>query len=89
MPLIALGEVIDAVIMTLAIGFIFSDVFPRRTEGYDPLARRQRFGFIDWEALKYGAMAAAPGVILHELAHKFVAMSFGLEIKNSRWLYPS
>ena len=64
--------------MTFAIGFIFSDIFPRRAEGYDPLAQ-QRFSFVDWEALKWGAMAAAPGVVLHELAHKFLALSFGLQ----------
>ena len=69
-------EIIDLVIMTFAIGYIFSDYFKREPlEGYDPLTYYQKPQL--WENIKSASMIAAPAVVLHELAHKFVAMSFG------------
>ena len=76
MPLITLSEIIDLVLMTLFVGYIFSDMIPVRRESYDPLAHYRR-GF-DFEKLKFAIMATAPAVILHELGHKFVALGFGL-----------
>ncbi len=73
---ITIAEVIDILVMTFAIGFIFSDVFRRQPlEGYDPLKYFQKSS--NWENIKFAAMIAAPAVVLHELAHKFVAMGFG------------
>lgn len=73
---ITIREIIDIVIMTFAIGYIFSTFIKREpVEGYDPIKFYQKNKF--WEDLKFGAMIAAPAVVLHELAHKFVAMSFG------------
>jgi Zn-dependent protease len=69
-------ELIDLVIMTIAIGYIFSTFIKREPmQGYDPIKYYQRNNLI--EDIKYGAMIAAPAIILHELAHKFVAMGFG------------
>ena len=69
-------EIIDIVLMTLAIGYIFSTFIKRQpAEDYDPLKFYKKNPFL--EDLKFGAMIAAPAVVLHELAHKFVAMSFG------------
>jgi Zn-dependent protease len=73
-------EIIDMIIMALAIGYIFSGFLRKPTvvqgDNYDPLKhyskKSQR-----WENIKFAALAAGPAVILHELAHKFVAMSFG------------
>ena len=76
MPLINLGEIIDLIAMTLFVGYIFSDIIPVRRENYEPLAHYRR-GF-DFEALKFAIMATAPAIILHELAHKFAALGFGL-----------
>ena len=77
MTLITLGEIIDLVLMTLFVGYIFSDMIPVRRESYDPLTHyRKRF---DFEGLKFAIMATAPAIILHELAHKFVALGFGLD----------
>ena len=76
MPLITFGEIIDLIIMTLFVGYIFSDIIPVRRESYDPLVHYKR-GF-DFGALKFAIMATAPAIILHELAHKFVAIGFGL-----------
>ena len=74
--MISLAEVIDIVIMTFAIGYIFSDYFRREPEGdYDPIKYYQRPPF--WENIKHAAIITAPAVVFHELAHKFVAMSFG------------
>ena len=73
---ITLNEIIAIVAMTFAIGYIFSTFIKREpTEGYDPLTYYNKSPFL--EDLKYGAMIAAPSVVLHELAHKFVAMGFG------------
>ena len=69
-------EIIDIVIMTFAIGYIFSDFFRREPlEGYDPLTYYRKTPLI--ENIKFAAMIAAPAVVFHELAHKFVAISFG------------
>ena len=77
MLLITFGEIIDLILMTLSVGYIFSGIIPvRREEHYDPLVHYKR-GF-DFEGLKFAIMATAPAIILHELAHKFVAISFGL-----------
>jgi Zn-dependent protease len=73
---ITINEIIDIIIMTLAIGYIFSTIIKRQPEeGYDPLKYYQKNKFL--EDLKFGAMIAAPAVVLHELAHKFSAMAFG------------
>ncbi|MBI2653680.1 hypothetical protein HYX02_02600 [Candidatus Woesearchaeota archaeon] len=76
MPLITLGEIIDLVLMTFFVGYIFSGIIPIRRERYDPLEHyKRRF---DFSELKFAIMATAPAIILHELAHKFVAIGFGL-----------
>ena len=74
--MITLMEIVDIIIMTFAIGYIFSDFFRGEpSEGYDPLKYYQKNPI--WQNIKFAAMIAAPAVVLHELAHKFVAISFG------------
>ena len=72
-------ELLDIVIMTLAVGFIFSDFlarFRRPSEDYDPL--KQNYNrFINWDNFKFAALVTAPAIILHEFGHKFIALSFG------------
>ena len=77
MPLITFGEIIDLVIMTVFVGYIFSGIIPVRRESYEPLIHYRR-GF-DFEGLKFAILATAPAIIFHELAHKFVALGFGLD----------
>ena len=74
--LFTLQELVDLVVMTLAIGYIFS-TFVRRepTEGYDPITYYKKNTL--FEDIKFGAMIAAPAIVLHELMHKFAAMAFG------------
>ena len=76
MTIITFGEIIDLVLMTFFVGYIFSDMIPVRRESYEPLVHYKK-GF-DFDALKFAIMATAPAIILHELAHKFVALGFGL-----------
>lgn len=77
MPLITLSEIIDLIAMTFFVGYIFSGIIPLRRENYDPLAHyKKRF---DFEGLKFAVMATAPAIIVHEMAHKFVALGFGLD----------
>ena len=65
-------ELIDVVVMTVAVGFIFMDIF--RFPGKEP---RMKPGF-DWQALGVACLITAPAIILHELAHKFIAIGFGM-----------
>jgi len=68
--------------MTLFVGYIFSGLFGRFTpKNYedDPVAYYQKPSsrFLTPE-LKMSIMVTAPALILHELAHKFVALTMGV-----------
>ncbi|MBS3128883.1 hypothetical protein J4410_07110 [Candidatus Woesearchaeota archaeon] len=77
MALITFSELLDLIIMTVAVGFIFMDFFPPPSKkAYDPLQKMSSF---NWHALWFAVMITAPSVIFHELAHKFVAISMGLQ----------
>jgi len=73
----SLMELIDVVIMTVAVGFIFM-LFIRRMSNSQPspehYLKKQSF---DWDAFKMACLITAPALILHELGHKFVALAFG------------
>ncbi len=75
MAFFTLAEFIDLVIMTAALGFIFKDTFKR---GQNPLEFATNRSF-NWDDFWYACAVVAPSIILHEMAHKFVAMGFGLE----------
>ncbi len=62
-----LRELFDVIIMTLAVGYIFMDMFRLHPMGFDK------------RAFWFACLVTAPALIAHELAHKFVALSFGLE----------
>lgn len=66
--LLTLRELIDIVIMTVTVGFIFMDVFKLKQYNY-------RFNLED---LKFSCLVTGPAIILHELMHKLVAVFFGL-----------
>jgi Zn-dependent protease len=71
----SLLEILDIVIMSLALGFIFKDVFKRPSHAYDPVNYyKKKF---NWDDFKFAVMVTAPAVILHEFGHKFTAMAFG------------
>ena len=82
MALITFIEIWRIIIMSLGIGFIFSYFVQRKKAPEDVLEQYKsrymsRFN-IDFENILFATAIAAPGVIFHELAHKFVAMGFGL-----------
>jgi len=61
MALITISEVIDIVVMTIAIGYIFSRFFRREPqEDYDPLTYYKKNTLL--EDIKYGAIIAAPAI---------------------------
>ena len=73
-------ELVDIIIMTAAIGFIFSSFFKRpqsHEEDHDPL-KQSKSSFINWDDFKYAIIITAPAIILHEFGHKFAAMAFRL-----------
>jgi Zn-dependent protease len=67
--MISFLEFLDVVIMTLAVGYIFADLF----------VPRMYCGMLDWRALWFSCIVTAPAVIVHELAHKFTALAAGLQ----------
>jgi Zn-dependent protease len=77
MPLITIPEILDILLMSVIIGYIFSDVFRKPMDYNDPLSYYQ--SNFQWNNILYAAMITAPAVILHELAHKFIALSFGMQ----------
>lgn len=80
-------EILDIVVMTIAVGFIFGKSFSKaktiKKEGdddYDPIeaARNQyEIAGVNLQGILFAMAVAAPAVILHEFGHKFMAMAFG------------
>lgn len=65
--MISFIEILRLIIVTLAIGYIFSGLIRI------PILKSK------YEDIKLAVYVAAPAVILHELMHKFVAIFFGLK----------
>lgn len=76
MPIITLMEVIDLVIMTLGLGYIFSSYIKQPETELSIIGKHEWF---DKEAFKLATWVTAPAVVLHELSHKLIAMFFGLQ----------
>lgn len=74
--LITLTEIFYFIILIGVIAYIFSDMFSFRPKTVYDYMHPRKFNF---ENLKLAALVVAPAVILHELAHKFVAMGFGFD----------
>ncbi len=66
-----LWEILQLVIITFALGYIFSGFFQRPNR--DPFSTRT----FSWQDLWFAALIATPAVVFHEFGHKFVAMAFG------------
>lgn len=68
-----LSELRDMVVLALAIGFVFEGMF--RHPRLSPLGIQ----VVEpaWKPYALAAAAIVPGIILHELFHKFTAMAFG------------
>lgn len=71
---ITIAEIIGLIAIIFYLGFLFTGLFsPRIKTAYD-LMHQKRFDLKDF---KFAVILTAPAIILHELAHKFVAMAFG------------
>lgn len=60
-----LMEFIDVIVMTLAVGFIFMDLFVPPGSKFNK------------KALLFAILVTAPAIIFHELGHKLIALAFG------------
>lgn len=76
--MLSILEIRDIILMTLATGYIFMDMFKPPSSSDDPVeAYRQQSDFK--KRFLYSVSLVAPAIILHEFGHKFVAMSMGLD----------
>ena len=66
--IINIREIIDLLIMTGVVGFIFTELFTTKN-------LNKRF---NWEDYKLSIIVTAPAIIFHEFAHKIAALSLGL-----------
>ncbi len=82
MAFIDLREIVDIIIVTIALGYIFS-AYIRKPRTELELVY-PRFG-LTWNEFKFAMIVTAPAVILHELAHKFVAIALGLTATFKAW----
>lgn len=76
MPITTISEIIYFIILTLVVGYIFSGYIKYPRKEYDLIYRKS---FFDWQDIKFVALITAPAVLLHELAHKFVAIYYGFQ----------
>ena len=70
MALLDAWEILQLLIITGALGYIFSGLIQRPDEIFSGK------GF-SWKNLWFAALIATPAVVLHEFGHKFVALAFG------------
>jgi Zn-dependent protease len=78
--LFSFKEIFDIVVMTLAIGFIFRDVFhyTPKVEVFTPEDLLKTKKGWNWNDFWFAAAVVAPSIILHEFGHKFMAIAFGM-----------
>ena len=81
MPVVTFLEIINLIILSAAIGYIFTG-YVKAPENISRIKTR-----FNWRDFKFALLVAAPGVVLHELAHKFIAIAFGLSAFFQVW-YP-
>ena len=74
MVLITLSEILKLAVTSLVLGIIFMGLFPRKARTVYDMMHPKRFR---WDDFWFAMLISAPAVVLHELAHKFVAMGFG------------
>ena len=70
-------EVVRLLIMTAALGYIFMDYIKSPSTPSSQLISGKT-GF-DWENFRFAALVTAPGIILHEMGHKFVGLFLGVK----------
>lgn len=68
--MISTREIFEILVMTIAVGYIFMDLFR---------IRHRITHTFPWKELGFACLVTAPALIAHELAHKFVAIASGLQ----------
>lgn len=73
--IITIREIFDMVVMIAFVGYIFKDIFisPKQRDPLEYYTKSRSDNF------KFAIMVTAPAILLHELGHKFVAISFGAQ----------
>ena len=84
MAIITLSEIFSLVVMTLVIGYIFTGKFTRRVKTVYDMMHPKRFDLNDF---KFAILVTAPAIVLHELAHKFVAILYGFTATFKMFLF--
>jgi len=80
--LISWLEILYFIILVLVVAFIFMGMFVRKPRTVYDMLHPKRFNFEDF---KFSALVAAPGIVLHELSHKFTAIAFGYSASFTIW----
>ena len=70
----ALVEILNLVLLVVVIGYIISGYIKHPRKSFRQQQERKLF---DWEDFKFSILIAAPGIVIHELFHKFFAIGFG------------
>ncbi len=83
MALITLEEILYFIILSAVLGYIFSGTIRKPKTEFD---WEHPSGF-DWKGYGQAIAISAPAVILHELAHKFVAIAYGLAATFKIWWF--
>jgi Zn-dependent protease len=85
MALFSMMEILDLLIMTAALGYVFMSYIPQPRTQY--MLTGKRLGF-NWDDFKFAIYVTAPAVVLHELMHKFVALWLGVKSATfSAWYF--
>ena len=76
MAIFSLAELIRLVIMTAALGYIFMSYIKSPSTINDVLSSSKSF---NWQDFRFAALVTAPGIVLHEMGHKFVGLAVGVQ----------
>lgn len=80
--IISIEEIFYLLILTLVVAYIFMGDFRLRPRNvYDIIYPRRFF----WKEFQFAALIAAPGIVLHELGHKFIAIILGYSANFFIW----
>jgi len=82
MAFITIPEILDVIVMSALIGYIFYPYFSRfnvfrrhtQAEYYAPIRRK-----FNWSDFMFSIYLIAPAIILHEIGHKAIAVGFGYD----------
>ena len=84
MALISLWEIAQLFIVSGVLGYIFMQPGAARPKTVYDMMYPKRFSMDDFW---FAVLVASPGVVFHELAHKFVAMGYGLQAEFHMWTF--